>query len=423
MKIGIVIGRIGGIDGVALETEKWLDVLERMGHEVRVLAGALEGPVRHVDVLPELAFDHPAAVRHQQQAFLGAPVAGEAALLAELDEGAHSIADAIEAWVRTEQIELIVSENASAIPLHLTMGMAIRRVLERAPALRAITHDHDFAWERGDRYLSPFEGVRQILSTCFPVDLPTVRHAVINSAARAALAERFGITDAVVVPNVMDFDAPLGQLDTINRGLRKDLGLGADDRLLFQVTRIVRRKGIDIAIDLVHRLADPGVKLVVTGTAVDEQHDAYLKELMDQVARLGLEGQVLFAGDRFDAARRTADSGEQVYSLWDAYANAQACTYFSLYEGFGNAFVEAVVARVPIFVNRYEPVYWPDIGSKGFKTVMIEQGLLTDQAVNEVRQVLDDTDMRQEMTAHNFELGREHFSYQSLERLLRELVE
>ena len=36
MKIGIIIGRIGGVDGVALETEKWIMVLERLGHEVYV---------------------------------------------------------------------------------------------------------------------------------------------------------------------------------------------------------------------------------------------------------------------------------------------------------------------------------------------------------------------------------------------------
>ena len=34
MRIGIVIGRIGGVDGVALETEKWIAVLKKMGHLV-----------------------------------------------------------------------------------------------------------------------------------------------------------------------------------------------------------------------------------------------------------------------------------------------------------------------------------------------------------------------------------------------------
>ena len=39
MNIGIIIGRIGDVDGVALETEKWITVLKRMGHDVFVLSG------------------------------------------------------------------------------------------------------------------------------------------------------------------------------------------------------------------------------------------------------------------------------------------------------------------------------------------------------------------------------------------------
>ena len=63
-------------------------------------------------------------------------------------------------------------------------------------------------------------------------------------------------------------------------------------------------------------------------------------------------------------------------------------TYFSEYEGFGNAFVEAVLARKPIFVNNYQPVYWPDIGSKGFRTVQIENGELSDEAVAEAQRCI-----------------------------------
>ncbi|MBL4655547.1 MAG: hypothetical protein JKY33_06975, partial [Bacteroidia bacterium] len=42
MRIGIIIGRIGGVDGVALETEKWIHVFQKMGHEVFILAGQFE---------------------------------------------------------------------------------------------------------------------------------------------------------------------------------------------------------------------------------------------------------------------------------------------------------------------------------------------------------------------------------------------
>jgi glycosyltransferase involved in cell wall biosynthesis len=414
MKVGFVIGRIGGIDGVALETEKWITILERMGHEVRVLTGELEGALANTALLPELAFNHPFTVEEQQIAFFGKP-ADEKELLRRLEAQATTIEQGILSWIEREGIDLLISENASALPCHLTMGMALRRVFSEQ-GIPAVTHDHDFHWERGDRYATPYEGVRKIIKECFPVKLRDVRHAVINTAARDTLGERFGIQGAVVVPNVMDFEQPYAAQDEYNEGLLADLGLGEDDIPLFQITRIVERKGIVTAIQLVHELDNPRVKLVITGTSTDDT-EGHTADLHALTRKLELEDQVLFAGERFGAYRGTDSQGRRRYSIEDGYARARACTYFSSYEGFGNAFVEAVIARRPIFVNRYEPVYWPDIGSKGFETVMIEQGQLTKRAVEQIRGVLFDPVRRERMVERNFELGREHFSYDALEKL------
>jgi glycosyltransferase involved in cell wall biosynthesis len=419
MRVGFIIGRIGGIDGVALETEKWIAVLERLGHQVRVLTGELEGNVANTSRLQELAFNHPFTVEEQAIAFLGEP-GEELELMARLEAQAELIARGTLGWIDSEGIDLVISENASALPCHLAMGMAIQRVLERT-GIPAIAHDHDFPWERGDRYVSPYKGVREVIDRCFPVKLPKVRHAVINTAAKETLAERFGIEGAVVVPNVMDFERPYAVRDDFNADLLAALGLTVDDVPLFQITRIVERKGIDVAVDLVHRLGNRRVKLIISGTSADDV-EGYTAKLKAQVRELGLTEQVLFASDRFGASRSTDGQGRKIYSLEDGYSRARACTYFSLYEGFGNAFVEAVVAKVPIFVNNYEPVYWPDIGSKGFETVMIEGGRLTDEAVAQVREILGDPARAREMTERNYELGREHFSFEALERLLTELI-
>ena len=61
MKIGIIIGRLGGVDGVALETEKWIEVLQKMGHEIYVITGILQRKIEnlHITLLPELNFHHP----------------------------------------------------------------------------------------------------------------------------------------------------------------------------------------------------------------------------------------------------------------------------------------------------------------------------------------------------------------------------
>ena len=57
---------------------------------------------------------------------------------------------------------------------------------------------------------------------------------------------------------------------------------------------------------------------------------------------------------------------KKVYTLWDIYPYAALVTYPSLYEGFGNAFLESVYFKVPMLVNRYA-IFHRDIEPKGFK--------------------------------------------------------
>ena len=61
---------------------------------------------------------------------------------------------------------------------------------------------------------------------------------------------------ARVIPNVMEFENGFGRQDEFNRDLPATLGLHGGDIPLFQVTRIVRRKGIETAIQLIDRLGE-----------------------------------------------------------------------------------------------------------------------------------------------------------------------
>jgi hypothetical protein len=81
------------------------------------------------------------------------------------------------------------------------------------------------------------------------------------------------------------------------------------------------------------------------------------------------------------------------------------------------------LSKTPIFVNNYKPVYWPDIGSKGFKTVMIEDNKLTDEAIAEVEEIIVDKKLQNEIVEHNYNLGKLLFSFDTLREKLDLLFE
>ncbi len=421
MKIGIIIGRIGGVDGVALETEKWIEVLQKMGHEIFIISGQFESrkiDCQHETRVQEMSFFSPESYWEQKKAFFH-PDYNQDDLLEHVQLYSKVIEAKIVNWIQKFNIDLLLSENASCLPSHISMGIAIKNAVIKT-GKPIITHDHDFAWERGDRYVSPHPKINEFVENEFPLRLPNSYHAVINLHAQQTLKEKFN-RNSIVVPNVMDFSKPYGQITESNKDLKQDLGLRTEDILLFQITRIVRRKGIETAIQLIDKLHDDKIKLIITGNYADDAGSEYYMELVDLIHDLKLSKQVQFAYHSF--TNKGISGSAKNYSLSDAYAHARACTYFSTYEGFGNAFVEAVLAKRPIFVNNYKPVYWPDIGSKGFKTVMLEDNVITDSALKEMQDIIFNEKLNREIAEYNFELGKKLFSYDTLEQKLTELID
>jgi glycosyltransferase involved in cell wall biosynthesis len=293
--------------------------------------------------------------------------------------------------------------------MHLPLAIALLRLVEKT-RLPAIGHHHDYWWER-ERFANCV--VPEVLAAAFPPDIPGVRHVSINSLAADQLRRRRGIASAVV-PNVFDFSMGRPRPHpAVRRQLRSELGMGARGMLVVQPTRVVPRKGIELAIELVGRLRDRHATLLITSPAGDEGLD-YLVELERQAEHAGVH--LRYAADRF-----TPDfEGKPLrpaHSLHDAYLAADLITYPSLYEGYGNALVEAIYYGKPLVVNRYS-VYEADIRPLGFRFIEID-GAITPDTVRAVRAALADPRKQARVARHNFELGRQHLSYQVLEHRLR----
>jgi glycosyltransferase involved in cell wall biosynthesis len=259
--------------------------------------------------------------------------------------------------------------------------------------------------------------VPEILEAAFPPDLPNVRHASINSIAANQLRKRRGI-ESVVVPNVFDFDQPLPRHGRqVRNRMRRELGMGDGGLLVVQPTRVVPRKGIELAIELVGRLGDPDSVLLITSPAGDEGLE-YLVQLERLAQRAGVRLQ--YAADRFQPDHEGIPIGP-AHTLGEAYAAADLITYPSLYEGFGNALIEAVFHGRPVVVNRY-PVYVADIAPLGMELIEID-GAITDETVGQVRAMLGNSSRRRRVARRNFEIAQRHLSYKLLRRRLRRLLD
>jgi glycosyltransferase involved in cell wall biosynthesis len=109
------------------------------------------------------------------------------------------------------------------------------------------------------------------------------------------------------------------------------------------------------------------------------------------------------------------------HSLWNVYAHADFVTFPSLYEGFGNAFLEAIYFKKPLLVNRYA-TFVSDIEPKGFDLVKMD-GEVTAKTVQEVRAILDSPDKTAEMVNRNYQIAKKHYSYEVLRCLLNPIVD
>ena len=408
-RIGFVSTRFSSTDGVSLETQKWAHVLSGLGHQMFYFAGLCNRPSEVSYVVPEVHFDHPEIRQLSDIAFqLRTRPFNVTRRIHELQ---WLIKQHLYKFVDQFEIELLIVENALSIPMNIPLGLALTELIAET-GLPTIGHHHDFSWER-KRFLVNCVG--DYLDMSFPPRLPTIKHVVINSLAANQIARRKGITSSII-PNVMDFDHPPTTPDEYTASLRADLRIAPDEIFYLQPTRVVRRKGIEHAIELVKRVGRKG-RLVISHESGDEGGE--YKEHIRTFAEL-FEVNILFSSDLIGDKRGTTADGSKIYSLEDIYPYCDIVTYPSIMEGFGNAFLEAIYFRKPLVVNNYT-IYSTDISPKGFKAIEFD-GFITDDTVKQVQTVLEHPDLAQAMTEHNYRLAKKFFSFSALQQQLELLM-
>lgn len=446
--------RLGRTDGVSLEVDKWRSVLrDRMGHDVWYCSGNDDVPTNYV--LPELYASHPQTWKILRN---GTVKFEEYASEEDLERDIYDHADVIEkkllSFIAEKKVNVLVPNNLCSGGYQPAAAIAFHRVF-RKTGLPAIVHSHDFYYEDSGEVDATCQTVASIYERYFPPKLPNVQHVVINRLAQAEIKRRKNM-DARVVPNVFDFDQPGWEADDYNIDFRSAFGIGRDDLVFLQATRILDRKGIELAIDVVAGMMKPERRKSLTGapTAAGGRFgpDASIILLCAGIVEtIGISGDYWGAlqerakekgvdlrhvGDRVKHSRETDCDGEKVYSLWDSYVLCDFVTYPSLWEGWGNQFIEAVFARLPVVLFEY-PVWVSDLKQSGFDVVSLgdeiagkdDRGLVTvaepviERAADEITGILTDPKRRAEIGERNYAIAKEHYSLDTLEGIIGDLIE
>ncbi len=412
LNIGMVSTRFAGLDGVSLESAKWAEVLESMGHRIYWLAGELDRPLKRSMLVPEAHFQsalngwiNERVLNRNRRSPRSTTVIHELRALLKIR---------LNHFLDHFQIDVLIVENALAIPMHIPLGLALTEVIAER-ALPSILHHHDFYWERA-RYAE--NAVADFLRTAFPPTLPSAEHVVINSTAQRQLAYRCGLS-ATLIPNVMDFERSIELSPGTQRDLLKTMGILPEDIVILQPTRVIQRKGIEHAVDLMRALEPSNGKLVVSHAAGDEglAYADWIKRYAAK-SRVDLRFLEIQSGPQNGAS---PDLARQYQKLWALYARCDFVTFPSRQEGFGNALLEAIYFRKPVLVNRYE-TFVRDIEPLGFDLVTMD-GLLDEDQIGEVEHLLSCSERRAAMTQRNFEIARRHFSYRQVQSRLNVIIE
>lgn len=246
----------------------------------------------------------------------------------------HQIAFAREPWnlqnmsaVR-ELAALIRREGVSLLHCHTPMGAACARVAAARTGLRNVIYTaHGFHF---------FDGApKKNWLIYYPVEKFLSRYTdsllLINREDYARARKKFSARHTDLLPGVgIDIEA-VQRGSAESAGLREELGISPDKRVLLTAGEMIPRKNQALLLEVLRRLNNLSLTLIILG------HGKLRDELKAKARALGVEAQVIFPGYRTDVFR--------FYGIADLFL------FPSLQEGLPVAVMEAMAAGLPVVAS------------------------------------------------------------------------
>lgn len=429
-KILIIHFRVGRTDGVSLEIASWKEILERAGAQVALCAGPVSIGADYV--IPDLEQQlNPDIYCIDEDAFGGLKHFDcENSLLKAIQKKESILRHEFERVFAEYSPDYVIIPNIFSVGEGIPVAPALTKTLDKF-RLPTISINHDFTWEN-DRYAKPTHKIiEEYIREFFPPVRDYIHYFTINTIGQRALKQKKNI-HADILYDTFDFDQPTwSRKGHITRFLNS-YGIQKTDLIFLQATRVVRRKNIELSIDLVQEfksilskqtshtlklydgrtfdLKKNNIHLILSGY-VEMRDKPYLKQLMAHAMVQNVH--MIYLGDHIDTK----------YRLWDIYPYADIITFPSEYEGFGNQILEGFFAKKPIAIFEY-PVYKTDIKPKNFDVISLGDKLTkrgrsdlkhvppekNRQAARRVLEILTSPKDYTDTVSQNFERGEVFYS-------------
>jgi mannosylglucosylglycerate synthase len=322
---------IGGVESVIRQHAQ---LISRHGHEVAILCGeggAFDQQIQTM-VFPELNSQEPLVRAAQEEAYNGRPGQAYFRVLEALQKELAPL---------FKKFDRIIVHNLFTMPFNLAGTQALSGLAEQGR--KTIAWTHDLAASNPDYKIPPyrtFDLIRERQSG--------VTYVTISEARATEFRNVMGSEVDAIIPNGLDLAGACTLTPEVANLVRDDLPTSI---ILFYPTRILLRKNIAFALQIVGALRDLGlqVRLLISGAPDSHnlssaEHFAGLKRL---AADLQVQGSVTWVNELFYVDER------QLHSL---YMVADAMLFPSRQEGFGLPMLEAAAHRLPVFCSNIEPL-------------------------------------------------------------------
>ncbi len=187
--------------------------------------------------------------------------------------------------------------------------------------------------------------------------------------------------------------------------LRKDLGLGENDKIIITTSRLSRKNAVDDVIRAMAVLKKQGktnYKFLILGVGEDEEK---LKNLVDE---LRVRDQVIFVGFV------KHDEMPKYLKISDVFIRP------SLSEGLGNSFLEAMAAGLPVIATPVGGI--PDFLFDG-KTGLFCKVRNPESIADKINKILSNNELKEKLIKNGGELVKSKYDWDIIAKQMKEIFD